>query len=78
MPKSQARSTEKGIFRAVRSKLRMEDTVTVHLEVPPIAVDAISIETVSVVDITTQAQILNALKAMGSLGDESSTTASEC
>ena len=56
---------------AVRSK-RMKDTVTVHLEVPPAADDAVSIETVSLVDFTTQAQILKALEAMGSLGDESS------
>ena len=56
---------------AVRSK-RMKDTVTVHLEVPPAADDAVSIETVLLVDFTTQAQILKALEAMGSLGDESS------
>ena len=56
---------------AVRSK-RMKDTVTVHLEVPPAADDAVSIETVSLGDFTTQAQILKALEAMGSLGDESS------
>ena len=56
---------------AVRSK-RMKDTVTVHLEVPPAADDAVSIETISLGDFTTQAQILKALEAMGSLGDESS------
>eukprot|EP00731_Ephydatia_muelleri_P035750 Em0155g5a len=56
---------------AVRSK-RMKDTVTVHLEVPPATDDAVSIETISLGDFTTQAQILKALEAMGSLGDESS------
>ena len=52
--------------------------MTVHLEVPPVADDAISIEAVSVVDFTTQAQILKALEAMGSLGDESNVRRLPC
>ena len=46
--------------------------MTVHLEVPPVADNAISIETVLAVDFTMQAQILMALEMMGSLGDKSS------